>query len=276
MLLAYFIKKRALQGDERVERLLEALRAGGVDVYDILATGGAFLPGTDMLLSFGGDGTFLTAARAAVPAGVPILGVNMGRLGFLSENSPESVAEAVLSGVYGVEEREMLEVSLDGMPEPEGWTPYALNEMSVSRVGASMLGVEVSVGGDTLPTYWADGLLVSTSSGSTAYSLSVGGPICTPDTRLLIIAPISPHNLNLRPLIVPESTRITVIPHSRDRRATLTLDNRNYIIPDGTAIHVSSAPVRLKRVTIGRSNFLNALRSRLLWGEDVRNSGEQY
>ena len=137
-----------------------------------------------------------------------------------------------------------------------------------------MLGVDVRVDGAALPTYWADGLLVATSSGSTAYALSVGGPICMPETRLFIVAPIAPHNLNVRPLIVPESSRLQISIRSRDERAVLTLDNRNYTVPAGTQIEVCAAPKRLLRMHLGQSNFIGALRSRLLWGEDVRNAGQ--
>ena len=269
MKLAYYIKKNRLKGDSRVEALLERLRAAGHDLYAVEQPGD-FRPETDVLLSLGGDGTFLSAARLAVPAGVPVLGVNFGRLGFLSENDPERVAEALSAGDYRIEERELLQISCPDLPDEEFW-PYALNEMSVSRVSPSMLGVTVELDGEALPTYWADGLLVATSSGSTAYSLSVGGPICLPETKVFIVAPISPHNLNVRPLIVPESSRLRISLRSRDDRAVLTMDNRNYTVPAGARIDVCAAPMRLRRLRLGQSNFINALRTRLLWGEDVRN-----
>lgn len=273
MKLAYYIKKPRLMGDARVEALLERFRGAGHSLYAVGGTSD-FLPDTDLLLSLGGDGTFLSAASLAVPAGVPVLGVNFGRLGFLSESDPEAVLEALSQGDYSVEERELLQVRCDALAGGEP-LPFALNEMSVSRVSASMLGVDVEVDGAALPTYWADGLLVATSSGSTAYSLSVGGPICLPETKVFIVAPISPHNLNVRPLIVPESSLLRISLRSRDERAVLTVDNRNYTIPAGARIEVSAAPVRLKRLRPGHSNFINALRSRLLWGEDVRNGGDQ-
>ncbi|MBQ0127697.1 MAG: NAD(+)/NADH kinase [Bacteroidales bacterium] len=269
MKLAYYIKKKDLKNDERVLQPLGILRDKGFDVYDVAAAGG-LVEGTGALLSFGGDGTFLTAAQLAAPAGVPIVGMNFGRLGFLSENRPEDVVESLVSGKYAVEDRELLMVGLD-CAAPQRWQPLALNEMTVHRMGAAMLGVDVKVNGTPLPTYWADGLLVSTSSGSTAYSLSVGGPICTPDTKVLIIAPIAPHNLNVRPLIVPEGTTISLVPHSREESAVLTLDNRNYVIPAGTGIDVCVAPLRLRRLRIGESSFIGALRTRLHWGDDLRN-----
>lgn len=270
MKLAYYIEKDRLRKDSRVEALLERFRRAGHGVYPVADTSG-LQPGTDVLLSIGGDGTFLSAAGLAVDAGVPVLGVNFGRLGFLSESDPDAVADALDRGDFQVEEREMLQIRCDVLGDIN---PLALNEMSVSRMGASMLGVDVRVDGAALPTYWADGLLVATSSGSTAYALSVGGPICMPETRLFIVAPIAPHNLNVRPLIVPESSRLQISIRSRDERAVLTLDNRNYTVPAGTQIEVCAAPKRLLRMHLGQSNFIGALRSRLLWGEDVRNAGQ--
>ena len=272
MKLAYYIKKKDLKDDERVKAPLEKLRENGCELFDVAACGGV-PEGVDALLSFGGDGTFLSAAQLAAASGVPIIGMNFGRLGFLSENRPEDAVNALLSGSYEVEEREMLMVGIDG-PQPQHWHPLALNEMTVHRVGAAMVGVDVTVDGIALPAYWADGLLVSTSSGSTAYSLSVGGPICMPDARVLIIAPIAPHNLNVRPLVVPEGTRISLVPHSREDRVVLTLDNRNYVIPAGSRLDVCVAPLRLRRLRIGQSSFIEALRSRLHWGDDLRNVGE--
>lgn len=269
MKLAYYIKKKELKDDERVHRPLQTLRDKGFDVYDVAAAGG-IAEATDALLSFGGDGTFLTAAQLAAAAGTPIVGMNFGRLGFLSENRPEDVVNALVSGEYETEERELLMVGMD-CAAPQRWYPLALNEMTVHRMGAAMLGVDVTVNGTPLPTYWADGLLVSTSSGSTAYSLSAGGPICTPDTRVLIIAPIAPHNLNVRPLVVPEGTTIRLVPHSREDNVVLTLDNRNYVIPTGTGLEVCVAPLRLRRLRIGESSFIEALRTRLHWGDDLRN-----
>lgn len=273
MKIAYYVKKRSLKNDGRVEDLLSRLDAIGVELYD-LSTQSSVLKDTDAILSFGGDGTLLTAASLAALSEVPIFGVNMGRLGFLSSNTPDAVVKALENGAYEVEERVMLNVSTD-CPGIPGWSPLALNEISVSRAGLAMLGVEVSVDGVVLPTYWADGLLVSTSSGSTAYNLSAGGPICMPDARVLIVTPIAPHNLNVRPLVVPDSARIGIGLRSRESRVVLSLDNRHYDIPAGTSVDVMASPVRLKMLRLGDTGFINALRSRLLWGMDVRNSNEQ-
>jgi len=201
-------------------------------------------------------------------------------MGFLSETGADDIAELLLSGAYCIEDRAMLQVSMrdsegrDFQPGEPFW-PYALNDVSVMRCGAAMLGIDVTVGSEKLPTYWADGLLVSTSTGSTAYSLSVGGPICLPDTEILIISPVSPHNLNVRPLIVPLDTAVGISLQARSGKAMFTMDNCVYTIPSGTVISLGEAPIKARRVNAGKSNFIAALKSRLLWGCDVRNSGEQ-
>ena len=271
MKIAIYIPREHLRSDARYRAMVDALK--GCELYET-ASGDGLREGTDLILSIGGDGTYLSAAEMAARSGVPVLGVNFGRLGFLSENDPDTLVDALGRGDYLVEERELLQIRCDALPVSEDW-PYALNEMSVSRVSASMLGVDVTLDGSALPTFWADGLLVATSSGSTAYSLSVGGPVCLPETKVFIVAPISPHNLNVRPLVVPESSHLRISLRSRDDRAVLTMDNRNHTVPAGAVIEVGPAPMRLRRLRLGRSNFINALRTRLLWGEDVRNAGTQ-
>ena len=146
--------------------------------------------------------------------------------------------------------------------------------MTVHRSGAAMLGVDVSIDGVLLPTYWADGLLVATSSGSTAYSLSVGGPIVLPESRVLIISPIASHNLNVRPLVVPDTSEISISLRSRDRKVMLTMDNRTVEIDRDMEMTVSMAQFSLRRVRLNSSNFINALTGKLFWGEDIRNSTE--
>ena len=267
MKLAYYIKDNRLELDPRVLGLLASLGAAGFDVAP--ACSPEDIPsGTEMLLSFGGDGTYLSAAAMALEASLPVLGVNFGRLGFLSENKPEDVVEALARKDYSIQMRGMVKVS--GWSAADG-PQLALNEVCVQREGASMLGIDVEIDSRPLPTYWADGLLVATSSGSTAYSLSAGGPICLPDARVLIISPVAPHNLNVRPLVVPDSASIRISLRSRDRSVKLTADNRVFSIPSDSSLNVEAVPLALKRVVLGGSNFIEALRSRLHWGEDVRN-----
>lgn len=269
MKFAWFIHNQKLRDDARLISLLDNLGTAGCSVYEAVSPED-IQGGTDALLSFGGDGTFLSAARLALPADLPVVGVNLGRLGFLSENKPDDVAKALLGNEFTVENRELLHVDAQGLKE-DYW-PYALNETTVMRSGASMLGVDVSIDGVPLPTYWADGILVATSSGSTAYSLSIGGPICSPDAHVLIVAPVSPHNLNVRPLVVPSTSVVRITFRSREDKAIFTMDNRNFVIPTDAVITVGAAGKSLKRLRLAKSNFYDALRERLHWGEDVRNS----
>lgn len=258
--------------DVRLEALLAELRSAGWEVK-VLSGGADELADCDFLLSVGGDGTFLAASALSVSSGVPIVGVNLGRVGFLSENKPQDVARSLLSGDYEIEERTVLRASIEGSvsDEAEKFWPYAFNEFTVHRNGAAMLGVDVDINGVSLPTYWADGLIVSTSSGSTAYSLSAGGPIVLPESKVLIITPIAPHNLNIRPLIIPDTATVSFRVHSRDRKVLFTADTRTMEIDEDTLIRMGVAQFSLKRVRLNSSNFINALTEKLFWGEDARN-----
>lgn len=272
MKIGIFIKNKDFLDKPDVVMLLDELRKKSFESYLVSDESGVFLD-TDLLLSIGGDGTFLSASKRVGNSGIPILGVNSGRVGFLSENMPEEIIPAILKKEYVLEDRHLLysQFTTDNVEKPEGYYPYSLNEVTVHRAGAAMLGVVVSIEGEKLPTYWADGLVVATSSGSTAYSLSVGGPICTPGARVLIISPIAPHNLNVRPLVVPDTTRIHISLISRDPTVMFTMDNRNIIAPSNAEIDILPAPFTLKRVKLKRSEFIKALTNKLYWGEDVRN-----
>ena len=273
MKIGFFILNDELRADPRMRSLLKDLESATFEVYEI-RTKADVRPETDLVLSMGGDGTFLSAAHVVADIGLPILGVNFGRIGFLCENRPEAVRKALVEGDFRIEYRTVLNATLKG-PEARrsiGMLPYSVNEVALHRSGSSVLGIHVSIDGEPLPTYWADGLLVATSSGSTAYSLSVGGPICMPDTKVLVLAPISPHNLNVRPIVIPETAQIDISFESRDGRATMSMDNRvEEIQPDWT-IHVEMAQFSLKRVRLPESGFVKALTSRLFWGEDMRNN----
>lgn len=273
MKLGIYIKTGMEPDAARLHELEERLCDAGCELYRI-ANRADVRQGSDMVLSIGGDGTFLSASKRVADSGIPILGVNFGRLGFLSENRPEDVPDAILHGKYEIEDRTMLYARLNGenVREDIGFWPYALNEVAVRRIGGAVLGINVNVNGMELPTYWADGLLVATSSGSTAYSLSAGGPICTPDSKVLIVAPIAPHNLNVRPLVVPETSKIEISFTSRDGRASMSMDNRNLEIEPAWSIGIQMAQFSLRRVRLGGSTFVKALTSKLFWGEDIRNN----
>ena len=275
MKIAVYLKKIGIEADSRFLNLMDGFRRAGCDVYRVFDEG-TVSEDTDMLVAVGGVGTFLSSAVIVGNSGVPVFGVNLGRLGFLSENQPETAVESILSGNYSIEERTLLNiVSENGDDVLGGMYPFALNEITVHRSGPAMLGVDVSIDGSPLPTYWADGLLIATSSGSTAYSLSVGGPIVLPESKVLIVSPIAPHNLNIRPLIVPDTSVIGLSLRSRDEKVLVTADNRSMEIdPDGK-LQVSMARFSLKRVRLKGSNFINALTTKLFWGEDIRNGSER-
>ena len=273
MKIGYFILKEELRRDDRVQNLLKDLESATYEVYEIRSKADV-RPDTDLVLSMGGDGTFLSTAHVVADIGLPILGVNFGRIGFLCENRPEAVRKALMEGDFRIEYRTVLNATLKG-PEARrsiGMLPYSVNEIAVHRAGSSVLGIHVSIDGEPLPTYWADGLLVATPSGSTAYSLSVGGPICMPDTKVLVMAPISPHNLNVRPIVIPETAKIDISFESRDGNALMSMDNRVVEIQPDWTIHVEMAQFSLKRVRLPESGFVKALTSRLFWGEDMRNN----
>ena len=271
MKLAEYIKNNALEGNERLLALEKKLAGAGNILYKIYSPGD-LEPDTDMLLSVGGDGTFLSASKRAGDTEIPVLGVNLGRLGFLSENAPEDVAKAILSGKYEIENRSLLKVE---MPFEKEIYPYALNEVCLHRQGASILGIDLSIDGHMLPQFYADGILVATSSGSTAYSLSVGGPICTPEAKVFIVSPVAPHNLNVRPIVVPDSSNISISLVSRDPNVMLSIDNRSIPVPKDTTFTISMAQFSLKRVRLPRSGFVKALTEKLFWGEDKRNGNGQ-
>jgi len=274
MKIAYFILNDELREEPRMHKLLSELESAGYEVYPI-HTKSDVRPETDLVLSMGGDGTFLSAAHVVSDIGLPILGVNYGRIGFLCENRPEAVLQALMEGSFSIEYRTVLNATLRGPGARQniGMLPYSINEVAVHRSGPAMMGIHVSVNGENLPTYWADGLIVATSSGSTAYSLSAGGPICMPDSKVIVLAPIAPHNLNVRPLVLPETAKIDIRVESRDNTAIMTTDNRTFEMDLDWTIHVEMAQFSLKRIRLAETGFVQALSSRLFWGEDIRNNG---
>lgn len=274
MKIAVYTRDDSALTGGRFMRMSDRLVSSGFKLYRIRSSSD-IAEGTGMVMSVGGDGTFLSASKRVGMSGIPVLGINMGRLGFLSEYSPEEACEAILSGSYTLEDRAMLETKVIGdmLESDSSFWPYTLNEISVLRGGASILGIDVCLDGNPLPTYWADGLLVSTSSGSTAYSLSVGGPICVPESKVIIIAPVAPHNLNVRPLVVPDSTVVTISMRSRDKVVAMSMDNRNVRLSPDARLEVKVAQFSLKRVRLEKSSFIKALTTKLFWGEDIRNGG---
>jgi NAD+ kinase len=229
-------------------------------------------PGTDCLISIGGDGTFLGCLPHVRNSGIPVVGINWGRLGFLSAASFEALPDTIdeiLAQKYTIEERALLEINCEALPDTI--YPYALNEVGVQRHSPAMMGVHVQLNNDTLPTYWSDGLLVATPTGSTAYSMSVGGPIVVPSSRSLILSPIAPHNLSVRSLVVADDVVVSITVETRESNAFLTIDNQLIEINSGTKLTVRKANFALRVVRLPGNNFFDTIREKLSWGKDNRN-----
>lgn len=231
----------------------------------------------DLCIGLGGDGTLLDTVAMVGRTGIPVLGINLGRLGFLSSVRLEEVdaALAALSaGHYALQDRTLLEV-LD-QTDALGTHNFALNEVSISkRDSASMIAVHVHLGTAYLNTYWADGLIVATPTGSTAYSLSCGGPIVYPTSDALVINPISPHNLNVRPFVVPDHFTIRLQLEARSDRCLLNLDSRSVTIEGDSTVTIRRAPFPVKMVQLEDQDFLDTLRNKLNWGLDQRSTGDR-
>lgn len=229
----------------------------------------------DMFVSFGGDGTILRAATYVRDLGIPIVGVNTGRLGFLSTFKKEEVRKVVrefVNGAYRIVERSLVEVSSDTNLPEFGEMNFALNEVTVSRKDTtSMITVETYLNNEYLTSYWADGLIVATPTGSTGYSLSCGGPVIVPTAKSLVLTPIAPHNLNARPLVISDDTVIRLKVSGREENHLVSLDSRIASIENGREIEIRKAPFTVKMIEYTSESFLKTLRNKLLWGEDKRN-----
>lgn len=226
-----------------------------------------------MLLSFGGDGTFLDSVEYIRDSGVPVLGVNSGRLGFLANVRADEIdraVECIVRGQYELEQREMLQLEVDGR-EMLGFD-YALNEVGVQKEAtASLLNIHAYIGDVFLTTYWADGLVVATPTGSTAYSMSGGGPIVSPGCHNIILTPICPHNLNMRPLVVPADAEIKLKVESRSGNFILSTDSRTRPMEDSCCLTIRRNGRKLNVVKLPGHNYYETLRRKLKWGEDERN-----
>jgi len=229
----------------------------------------------DIMISIGGDGTILRAATLVRDSEIPILGINAGRLGFLAMVQKDEIAEflqLIIEKKYTISERTL--ISLSGTPNiPEiSDINFAMNEISVSRKDTtSMITIETYLNDEFLNSYWADGLIISTPTGSTGYSLSCGGPILTPNVSSLVITPIAPHNLNARPLVIPDDTVIRLKVTGREKHYLVSLDSRIASVKNESELTIRKTPFKIKMVEIHEETFLKTLRNKLLWGEDKRN-----
>lgn len=227
---------------------------------------------TDFLFSLGGDGTFLETVTLVRDSGIPVAGINIGRLGFLSYISQETLSESldsIFSGRFEIEERMLLKVETSGA-ELEG-LDVALNEVRIYKQSGSLITVHVKANEEFLGAYWADGLLVSTPTGSTAYNLSVGGPVVVPESRNVILSPIAPHNLSLRPLILPDTAVLELSVDTRDPKYQLAMDSRAVDLKTDITVKIRRADYTLKMIRIENISFFSTLRNKLMWGADRRN-----
>lgn len=229
----------------------------------------------DILISIGGDGTILRAATFVRDLGIPILGVNAGRLGFLAKvqkENIESFLQIVLEKKYSISERTLLSLDTTPINSEINHLNFAMNEVTVSRKDTtSMITIETYLNGEYLNSYWADGLIISTPTGSTGYSLSCGGPVLTPEVKSLVITPIAPHNLNARPLVIPDDTEIELHVSGREENYLVSLDSRTASISNNTVLKIKKTSFSIKMVEIPNETFLKTLRNKLLWGQDKRN-----
>ena len=226
----------------------------------------------DMVISLGGDGTFLKAASRVGDKGIPILGINTGRLGFLADISPEEMEDTfdeLYDHRYRIEERSVLQLRCNDPRLTR--EPYALNEIAVlKRDSSSMITIRASVGGMPLATYQADGLIVATPTGSTAYSLSVGGPIIAPDSKTIALTPVAPHSLNIRPIVICDDREITLDVESRSHNFLVAIDGRSESCRETTRLTIAKAAHTIKVVKRVNHRFFDTLRNKMMWGADVR------
>lgn len=229
----------------------------------------------DFALSVGGDGTFLTSAASIGSKNIPILGVNCGHLGFLAEvqtQDLDDILQKLVAGEYTIEQRSLLSLAIldkDNIVR-EGliMSPNALNEIAILKQGlTNMLTIETRVNGELLHTYHSDGLVIATPTGSTAYNLSIGGPLLVPQSRGIILTPIAPHSLTVRPIVMPDDWKFDIRVSSRYDAYTVSVDGRSQSLSTDMSLHIERAPYTVKLVQIGDNSFLKSLRTKLNWGK---------
>ncbi|MGD9928948.1 MAG: NAD kinase [Mangrovibacterium sp.] len=243
------------------------------DIAGIFTTGAELPESVRYLISIGGDGTFLKSILALKNKSIPVAGINLGRLGFLSAIAREDIDEAldnIVNEQFEIEERTVLQV--DGLIDTFGDFNYALNEITVTKMDtSSMINIHTYLNDQYLTTYWADGLIIATPTGSTAYSLSVGGPILTPDSKSVIITPIAPHNLTMRPIVVPDHNKLTLRVEGRGQQFLASLDSRSEAINFPGEILIRKADFHVQTLKLPGHDFFSTLRNKLMWGADRRN-----
>ena len=289
MRIGIFGSEYQLEKQSIIRRVFSKLAALGAEVYvdadfsDFLRDTFGFEPAVagilsgdefdlEVAISMGGDGTFLRTAARVNRQNIPILGINTGRLGFLADvgsTEVEETLEEVFKHYYRVEERTLLRLGTETRAY-QGYN-YALNEIAVlKRDTSSMITIHTELNGEYLTSYQADGLVIATPTGSTAYSMSVNGPIILPQDNSLVLSPVAPHSLNVRPLVIPDDYEIRLNIESRNRTFLVSLDGRSEIFPSGIRLTISKANYTTKVIKRYNHTFYQTLREKLMWGADVR------
>ena len=272
-----------------IHRLIDSLKARGAEIYiertffqyitsalgmevEVSGVFDNYNFDVDFVISIGGDGTFLRAASMVGSKGTPIIGVNTGRLGFLADIHPDEIDHAIAEitdGHYAVEPHAVIMVEADG--EIIEGSPFALNDIAVlKRDNAAMISVRTCINGEYLVTYQADGLIVSTPTGSTAYGLSNGGPIIVPDADILCLTPVAPHSLNVRPIVINDDSEITLEVESRSHNFLVAIDGRSEKLLESTRLTIRKAPYTINIVKRDSRSYFSTLREKMMWGADHR------
>ena len=272
-----------------IHRLIDSLKARGAEIYiertffqyitsalgmevEVSGVFDNYNFDVDFVISIGGDGTFLRAASMVGSKGTPIIGVNTGRLGFLADIHPDEIDHAIAEiadGHYAVEPHAVIMVEADG--EIIEGSPFALNDIAVlMRDNAAMISVRTCINGEYLVTYQADGLIVSTHTGSTAYGLSNGGPIIVPDSDIPCLTPVAPHSLNVRPIVINDDSEITLEVESRSHNFLVAIDGRSEKLLESTRLTIRKAPYTINIVKRDSRSYFSTLREKMMWGADHR------
>jgi NAD+ kinase len=287
--VAIFSKDNTVKTRTGVGKLVDELHARGVKIYmhkrneDFHVKSEASLEYfcdlselsrlPELIFSVGGDGTFLETIIKVKDYGIPIAGVNTGRMGFLANIYADEIGKSI--DMLSKGEYEIIERCLLKLKRPanlfEGNNSYALNEITIQKSDLSMITISVYINDKYLNTYWSDGLIISTATGSTAYNLSAGGPILTPDDESIIISPIAPHNLTIRPIVVPGESKLKMIVEGRSLEYMATVDFRSKKVPFGEEVHIIRSDDKIKTVMMRSRDFYSTLRNKLMWGADSRN-----
>lgn len=292
--VAIYGQSYSISAEKEIQILLEVLQENNIvcfiekQFYDLLIKGNILdkkYPtfshfndldtSFDTLFTLGGDGTILRAVTYIRDLGIPILGINTGRLGFLATINKKAIKESInfiLKGEYTIQERTLLAVKTTPSTKEFTELNFALNEVTIARKNTtSMIGVKTSLDNEYLTNYWADGLIIATPTGSTGYSLSCNGPVISPDSKNFVITPIAPHNLNARPMVISDETKIQLTIDSREKDFLISLDSRITTVSKNTKVSIEKAAFTVKSIIPNNQSFLQTLRSKLLWGEDTRN-----